>query len=501
MTHFAKYIALVSAIGLIVAGCGGSSGDGRSGGRGGMAGDREPPSVEAVLSEFGGLPLEARVSGTVQARNQVQVYPEVSERVTNLYVESGDYVEAGEPMVRLNDRVYRDRLRQAEASLRIDQADVRAARATLAEAEARLARTERLVEQEFESAQVLEGVQAEVESAEAAVDQAEGQVAQAEAVVEERRAEVAETVVRAPFSGYVGERNVQVGQRVETSAALFTLADLDQVRVRVPISDRLYSQIRAGQTVEILPNGNADNAVRAEISRIAPFLDSESYSARAEIDVDNSDQRLLPGMFVQVDIFYGESDQATLIPRSALYDNPRTGEQGVFVASALGEEMPITQTAEQPAEQGDEQSSAEPVLTEPTPIQFQPVDVVAEGREVAGVRGIDPGTWVVTVGHELLMRRGGDVDARVRGMEWERIMSLQRLQDQDVLRDFMERQQRMARERFNNSDDTTDAPADSVTNSATNDESNQLTNVPDSSAAAALRTARPARVVWTWPTG
>jgi hypothetical protein len=271
--------------------------------------------------------------------------------------------------------------------------------------------------------------------------------------------------------------------------------------VRVPISDRLYSQIRAGQTVEILPNGNADNAVRAEISRIAPFLDSESYSARAEIDVDNSDQRLLPGMFVQVDIFYGESDQATLIPRSALYDNPRTGEQGVFVASALGEEMPITQTAEQPAEQGDEQSSAEPVLTEPTPIQFQPVDVVAEGREVAGVRGIDPGTWVVTVGHELLMRRGGDVDARVRGMEWERIMSFQRLQDQDVLRDFMERQQRMARERFNNSDDTTDAPADSVTNSATNDESNQLTNVPDSSAAAALRTARPARVDWTWPTG
>ena len=420
-------------------------------------GDREPPSVETVLSEFGGLPLQARVSGTVEARNQVQIYPEVSERVTSVYVQSGDYVDAGTPLVQLQDRAYRDRLRQAEAALRVAEADVRAAQATLAEAEARLARTQRLVDQEFESAQTLEQVQAEVESAEAAVDQAEGQVAQAEATVEERRAELEETVVRAPFSGYIGERNVQAGQRVETGTALFMLGNLDEVRVRVPIADRLYSQIRAGQTVEILPNGNEENPVRAQVSRISPFLDSNSYSARAEIDVDNSEQRLLPGMFVQVDILYGESDQATLIPRSALYDNPRTGETGVFVASALGEEMSIEMTSSDSETSASD--SAKPALTEPTPMQFQAVEVVAEGREVAGVRGIDPGTWVVTVGQELLMRRGGDVDARVRAMEWERIMSLQRLQDQDVLRDFLERQQRMAQERFGHDS----PPADSAT--------------------------------------
>lgn len=458
MKHITTYIAVIVMVGLLV-GCSGTTDDGSSGRPGGPAGNQDPPSVETVLSEFGGLPLEARLSGTVRARSQAALYPEVSERVTEVYVESGEYVEEGAVLVQLNDRPYRDRLRQAEASLRIAQADARSARATLAEAETRLARTERLVEQEFESTQQLESVRAEVESAEAGVEQAEGQVEQAEATVEERRSELEETVVRAPFSGYVGERNVQVGQRVETSMELFTLADLEQVRVRVPISDRIYSQIRTGQTVEILPNGNEENPVRAEISRISPFLDSDSYSARAEIDVDNSDQRLLPGMFVQVDIFYGESEQATLIPRSALYDNPRTGEKGVFVASALGEEMSIEMTSDEDGEN--------PGLTEPTPVQFQPVDVVAEGRDVAGVRGIDPGTWVVTVGQELLMRGGGDtVDARVRAMEWERIMSLQRLQDQDVLRDFLERQQRMAKERFSNERDT---PADSATDSTADD--------------------------------
>lgn len=467
MTYIAKYTALIPllALALLAVGCGGESGAG-SERSSRMGGDGEPPSVETVLSEFGGLPLQARVSGTVEARNQVQVYPEVSERATAVYVQSGDYVEAGEPLVQLQDRAYRDRLRQAEAALRVAEADVRAAQATRSEVEARLARTQRLVDQEFESAQTLEQVQAEVESAEAAVDQAEGQVAQAEATVEERRAELEETVVRAPFSGYIGERNVQVGQRVETGTALFMLGNLNEVRVRVPISDRLYSQIRAGQTVEILPNGNEDNPIRAQVSRISPFLDSNSYSARAEIDVDNSEQRLLPGMFVQVDILYGESEQATLIPRSALYDNPRTGETGVFVASALGEEMSIEMTSDQ----GDS-SDARPALTEPTPMQFQAVEVIAEGSEVAGVRGIDAGTWVVTVGQELLMQRGGDVDARVRAMEWERIMSLQRLQDQDVLRDFLERQQRMAQERFGQD---ASPPADSATDDQSDASSSTL---------------------------
>lgn len=450
MKHIAKYVAVIIALGLL-AGCSNSEGEGQSGPPGGPSGDREPPSVEAVLSEFGGLPLEARVSGTVQARNQVELYPEVSERVTEVYVESGDYVEEGSALVQLRDRSYRDRLRQAEAALRIAQADARSARASLAEAEARLARTERLVERDFESAQALETIRAEVESAEASVDQAEGQVEQAEATVAERRSELEETVIRAPFSGYVGERSVQVGQRVDTGTLLFTIGSFDEVRVRVPISDRIYSQISTGQTVEILPNGNEETPVRAEVSRISPFLDSDSYSAQAEIDVDNSEQRLLPGMFVQVEIMYGESDQATLIPRSALYDNPRTGETGVFVAAELGEEMSIEMTSD------DEDSNTE--LTEPTPVTFQTVDVIAEGREVAGVRGIDSGTWVVTVGQELLMRGGGDVDARVRAMEWDRIMSLQRLQDQDVLRDFMERQQRMAQDRFSNRDE---APADSA---------------------------------------
>lgn len=457
MKRIAGYLALVI---ILVAGTGCSSADDEEG-RGGWGGggDREPPSVEAVLAEFGGLPLEARVSGTVRAERQVDVYPEISERVERVHVESGEYVEAGAPLVSLRDRAYRDRLRQAEADLRIARADARSARASLAEAEARLSRVERLVEQEFESPQELESVRAQVASAEASVDQAEGRVEQAEAAVEERQEDLQQTVIRAPFSGYIGNREVQEGQRVDTNTLLFVIGDLSTVRIRIPIPDRLFGQIEAGQTVEVRPDGQEDRPLRATVSRISPFLQSDTYSARAEIDMPNEDQRLLPGMFVQVDILYGESEQATLVPRSAIYENPRTGEKGVFTASELSEEVPIERTSE-----GEEERAS---LTEPTMVRFQPVDIIAEGRDVAGIRGIDPGTWTVTVGQEILMRRGGEVDARVRPMDWERIVSLQRLQEQDVLRDFLERQQRMSEERFG----TGSTEATPATNDTTDDAS------------------------------
>ncbi len=451
------YVLVATLLFIGLAGCGGDDENGGGSSPWAQQGERQPPSVEAVVAEFGALPLEARVNGTVRARNQVELYPEVGGTVTAVHAESGDYVEEGQVLVELRDRVFRDRIRQAEADLRIAEADARSARATLAEAEARLARTERLVEREFESEQELESLRAEVESAEASVDQAESRVAQAQAVIEERQEDLRETTVRAPFSGYLGDSEVSVGQRVDTSERLFTLGDFQNVRVRVPIPDRLYGQIQAGQTVNIMPDGQADNPVQAEVSRISPFLSSDSYSARAEIDVVNDEERLLPGMFVQVDIFYGETDQATLIPRSALYENPTTGERGVFVAAELGDEVPIEPTSDSESEEDDK-----PPLTDPTPTNFVPVDIVAQGRDVAGIRGIDPGDWVVTVGQEMLMRQAEHSDeARIRPMAWERIMSLQRLQDQNVLLDFLERHQQMVEERFRSESPEADTASDS----------------------------------------
>ncbi len=443
-----------------ITGCGSSSSDGQSESsspRGGGPGSSSTPSVEAVQAQYGSLPLEERMSGTVRAHNQVAIYPEINAPVVSIEAQTGEYVQEGEPLVRLKNDVYRERVRQAEASLRIAKADAQSARSNLNGLRARLKRTERLAEQDFQSKQELETLQSEVESAEAALERAKAQVAQAQATLDERQTDLRQTVVRAPISGYVGARNVEVGQRVDGSTRLYTMGDLDTVKVRVQVTDKMFGKVQEGQTARIYVPSK-DTTLGGSITRMSPFLSDESYSAEAEIVVSNEDRVLSPGMFVEVDIAYGESQQATIIPLSAIYEDPTTGTRGVFVAPTLGTEVsvetPDSYSAEDP-----------PPLTQPTPTTFREVNIIAEGRQTAGVRGIQPGDWVVTVGQNLLSAAGEErVDARVRPMPWSRLMALQRMQDTDLLYRILDRQQRIAKQRFGDADSAT---TDSTQSSAT----------------------------------
>lgn len=454
-----RFLGVLFAALLLFSGCGSSSEDGQSGpqGRRGGPGSGSTPSVEAVKARYGSLPLQERMSGRVRARNQVAIYPEVSAPVVAVEAQTGDYVAEGEPLVRLKDDTYQERVRQAEAALRVAQADVRSARANLKELRTQLKRAERLAEQDFQSQQELESLRAEVEGAEADLERAEAEAAQAQATLDERQTDLRRTVVRAPISGYVGARNVEVGQRVDGNTRLYTMGDLDSVKVRVQVTDRMFGKIQEGQTARIrLPS--KDTTLVASVTRMSPFLAQASYSAEAEILVPNQDRLLNPGMFVEVDVAYGESERATIIPLSAIYEDPTTGARGVFVAPTLGSEVAVETPDSYDAENP-------PPLTNPTPTAFREVEILAEGAQTAGVQDIEPGDWVVTVGQNLLSsEREGRVDARVRPMPWSRLLSLQRMQDTDLLRRFMDRQQRMAERRFGNGDTTmTDTTLSSAT--------------------------------------
>lgn len=470
-------VLIVAVLPLLVwAGCGSSSDEGDRGGRwGGRGGDATTPSVEAVQARYGALPLEERLSGTVYARNQVEIYPQISAPVTSVEVETGDYVEKGETLVRLQSDVYRQRVRQAEASLRIARAEAKGAQADLDELRSQLKRAERLADQDFQSDQEIESLRAQVAGAEADYEQAEGQVEQAEATLDERRADLSRTVIRAPISGHVGRRNVQVGQRMGPDTRIFTMGDLSTVRVEVGITDRMMGAIEPGQTARITAPSLGDSVITAEVTRISPFINSTTYSAEAEIEVPNPDRVLRAGMFVQVDVAYGESQQATIVPLSAIYEDPSTGSRGVFVAPTLGEEVPVEQPEEYDA-------SNPPSLTQPTPTEFREVDIVAEGAQTAGIRGVEPGDWVVTVGQNLLSTRAEDrVDARVRPMTWSRLVTLQRLQDTDLLRDIMEQQREAARRSFGTAGSSPTGSTDTTTESASESTPNDSTTASPSS--------------------
>ncbi|HPF35368.1 MAG TPA: efflux RND transporter periplasmic adaptor subunit [Candidatus Krumholzibacteria bacterium] len=411
--------AAVLAVGLalLLQGCGGEADVAKGSGPGTLI-----PAVEAVQTRAGTLPLTQRLSGVVRAVGQVDVHPEITAVVAEVLVRDGDAVRAGQPLVRLRDADFRTRLTQAEAALRIAEAQQRRAEALAREARADLARLRTLADGELASAAELEAAQAAAETAEADVELAAARADQSRAAAAEARADLARTVVRAPGDGHVGNRDAEPGLLAAPSTRLLTVGRLDSVRVQVILTDRMLADVDVGQRTEILLPGTA---LEAPLARISPFLHPVSHTTEAEVDLANPDLRLKPGMFVAVDVFTGESQRATLVPLSAVYEHPVLAQTGVYVAA---EDLP-------PA--GAETAGADGALLGPVTFRFVPVEIVAEGRMEAAVRPLPADAWVVSLGQNLLTAQ--EAQARVRPVDRARVDRLQTLQREDLMRALNER--------------------------------------------------------------
>lgn len=423
-------LALTAAAAILFTSCGGSSGGAGGGGWGAPGG---VPSVEAVQAGFGSLPLEERLSGVVRAKNQIDVYPRVSAPIEEIYVNSGDDVQKGQPLVRLRDVELKERLRQVEANLRISEARFKQAEAALNEVESRIRRERVLAERDLSSELEMETLEAQLQSAEASLELARAQVEQAQATVEEQRSLLDQTVVRAAITGTVGQRNAEVGMQAGPSTRLFVLGDLEEGVVTVSLTEKMLGYIEEGMTVRVMSDMFPDTVLQADVTRISPFLRGSSFSTAAEIEVPNAEQLLIPGMFVTVDILYGESEQATLLPLSAIYQHPRTGITGVYMAPDFGLEVEPVRSEEEGADApGPEATRAVDIpISDPTRMEFVPVQVIAKGREAAGVTGVNSGDWVVTIGQNLLV--GNAEQARIRPVDWSRILLMQQLRTEDLI--------------------------------------------------------------------
>jgi len=396
--------------------------------------DKLIPSVEAIQARYGTLPLTERLTGVVKAKNQIEIYPQISAVIVSVNVRDGDVVKKGKPLVRLRDKEFQERLKQANATLQITMAQAKQAEARFKEVQSELKRTETLAKKGLASAAELESSQTQAVSAEANLELANAQVKQAQATVDERKEALSETVIQAPVSGTVGNRDAEVGMLVNPNMRLFTLGQLDNIKIEVVLTDKMLNYIKVGQRSDIYTENLASISAEAALSRISPFLHPVTHSTDAEIDLANVDGRFHPGMFVTVDVRYGESEKATLVPLSALYDNPVTGVTGVYVSHDSLKNGLINGL----------NSDKNIKLSNPVSFEFVPVAIIAKGRMQAGIQGVEAGQWVITLGQNLLSGKSGN--ARVRVVNWDWVEELQKLQRQDLLKEVMKQQQEAAKD-------------------------------------------------------
>ncbi len=380
-------------------------------------GKNTSPPVEATQARTGSLPLVERLSGTVWAENQVVLYPEIAGRVAEVLVDNGQTVIAGQPLVRLSHDSAHEQVRQAQAGLRIEEARLRQSHAALGEVKAQANRIQSLGDRNLVTQVELETISTQLESAAADVELAQARVEQAASNVAEQEDTLTKAVIKAPIAGIVGVRHAEIGMQVTSSTRLFTIGNLDRVNVRIDLTDSMLDYIEVGQPVHVFVSTDDSDPLVGTLTRISPFLNPVARSTEAEIELINTERRLQPGMFVPIDILYGKSSQATLIPTSALYTDSNTGREGVFILKETPQDDP------------------EAELSAPVAVTFSPIDAIARGASEVAVKELQPGDWIVTLGQNLLAT--GRTEARVRTVTWEHVLELQNLKREDLLEEII----------------------------------------------------------------
>lgn len=283
-----------------------------------------PPSAEAAgelptaTAQRAAVQQERSYDGTVEAERRSTVSAQVSARIEEVPFDVDDYVERGDIIVQFRDRPVAAQLKQAEAA-------EQEARARLAEARANHGRIQQLFQQGRVSRADMDRITADLQSAEARVKAAEGALLAA-------RESFENTVVRAPFSGIVVERHVEIGEMATVGAPLMTGLSLEHLRVAVDIPQSDIGALRSDGEARIdLPSGGS---LPAESIRVFPYADPSTHTFRVRLRLAEGQHGIYPGMWVKVRFLTGE-EQALLVPQSAVVQRSELtavyvlGEDGV----------------------------------------------------------------------------------------------------------------------------------------------------------------------------
>jgi RND family efflux transporter MFP subunit len=296
---------------------------------------RSAPVAVAVAPVIGrDEPVTVEATGSFAADEVSDVAPEVSGRIVEAFVDVGQFVRVGQPLVRIQG---------VNASLRLDEARAAAARAEanvrLTESQNTLARTsaERytaLLATGDVSKTLADQAKTQAETSQQEVATARASLAEAQAQLALAEKAVSDVVVAAPFEGTISARHVSPGEYVQPSTPVVTLVKVNPLRLQLAIPGVQAAQVELGQTVTTSVDAYPGKAFTGSITSVNPVITPESRSFITEVRVPNPQALLKPGMFAVATIDQGRSERAFFVPRAAVVEDVNTNSWRVFVIGA-----------------------------------------------------------------------------------------------------------------------------------------------------------------------
>jgi len=292
------------------------------GGFGGM-GAFGPAVVETAPVGRGPFEIWGEWVGTLEARAQADLYAKTPGQIVQVLVDTGDRVQQGQVLARIDAAAQREQIDQLAAAVEMARATLAQRRAAMEIARGNAGRTQSLYEQQLVALQQQEAAQAELKGAEAQVQVARAAVEQAQANLSAGRVELEQTLIRAPFSGSVGKRHLDLGAFAAGNQPVFTLIDVSTIETTLPLSEKDAARVRVGQPAVVTVEALRGAEFQGKVARIASLFDPRTNTAEAEVEIANPDGRLKPGMFASVAVALSTAPDALLVPRSALVEEER----------------------------------------------------------------------------------------------------------------------------------------------------------------------------------
>ncbi len=306
-----------------------------------------PEAVTTVLAQRETWPTTLDVIGTAVAIHGVTVSADLPGTVDRIDFDSGKPVREGDVLVELDTRQERAQLAAVEAER--DLAGVNYGRM-----------------QQLANSGVISRME---------YDRATSDHKSTEARVGEIRATIARKTIRAPFSGYLGIRQVNLGQYLSAGQAIVSLQSLNPIYVNFGIPQQAVSQVGVGRKLHVTSKDLPGKAFAGQVTAVDSVVNESTRNIEVQATLSNPDGKLRPGMFVEVEVVSGASRPVIPIPASAINSAPYG--DSVYVVTDLKD-----QTGK--SYRGVRQ-------------QFVKVEG-SRGDQVAIVSGLNPGDEVVTSG-------------------------------------------------------------------------------------------------------
>ncbi len=292
--------------------------------------------------ERGDITKTVSASGTLEARETVNVGSQLSGLVLNVYADFNDHVKKGQLLAKIDPSTFQSSVNQSTAGLNASkanlgqqQANLQSAQAKLDQAQAAYNRDKSLFDQGFLSQAALDidtaalkTAQAAVAQSQAAINSSNANIAQSEASLHSSEFNLNRTEIVAPIDGVIIDRQIEPGQTVAASFSaptLFIIAgDLSQLQAEILVDEADIGQIQEGQTVRFTVDAFPDQNFSGTVHqiRLQPQTQNGVVAYDVVVYADNPGEKLMPGMTANADIVVSSFQQVLKVPSAALRFQP-----------------------------------------------------------------------------------------------------------------------------------------------------------------------------------